>query len=40
MKPLNVLIIFLLCAAMALTAPASAGPADIAVVSSSLDPRS
>jgi len=38
MKPLNVLIIFLLCAAMALTAPASAGPADIAVVSSSLDP--
>ena len=38
MKPLNVLIISLLCAAMALTAPASAGPADIAVVSSSLDP--
>ena len=38
MKPLNVLIISLLCAAMAFTAPASAGPADIAVVSSSLDP--
>jgi hypothetical protein len=38
MKPLNILIISLLCAAMALTAPASAGPADIAVVSSSLDP--
>jgi len=38
MKPLNVLIISLLCAAMAFTVPASAGPADIAVVSSSLDP--
>ncbi|MDN7011824.1 hypothetical protein FGW20_01950 [Methanoculleus sp. FWC-SCC3] len=38
MKPLNVLIISLLCAAIAFTAPASAAPADVTVVSSSLDP--
>lgn len=38
MKPLNVLIISLLCAAMAFTAPASAAPADLTVTSSSLDP--
>ncbi|KDE55238.1 COG1361 S-layer family protein [Methanoculleus sp. MH98A] len=38
MKPLNVLIISLLCAAIALVAPVSAAPADVTVVSSSLDP--
>lgn len=38
MKPLNVLIISLLCAAIALVAPVSAAPADLTVVSSSLDP--
>ncbi|WP_305066181.1 COG1361 S-layer family protein [Methanoculleus sp.] len=38
MKPLYLAIITLLCAVMALAAPASAAAADIAVVSSSLDP--
>ncbi|MFA7562465.1 MAG: CARDB domain-containing protein [Methanoculleus sp.] len=39
MKPLNTLIISLLCAVMMLAAPISAAPADIAVTSSSLDPQ-
>lgn len=39
MKPLNILIISLLCAVVAFTTPISAAPADIAVTSSSLDPQ-
>ncbi len=38
MKPFYLLIISLLCAVAAVAAPASAGPADITVTSSSLDP--
>jgi hypothetical protein len=38
MRPIYLAIITLLCAVLAVAAPASAGPADIAVVSSSLDP--
>ena len=38
MKPLNILIISLLCDAIAFIAPASAAPADVTVISSSLDP--
>ncbi|MCM2465151.1 COG1361 S-layer family protein [Methanoculleus oceani] len=38
MKPLYLVIISLLCAVIAVAAPVSAAPADITVVSSSLDP--
>jgi len=38
MKPIYLAIITLLCAVLAVVGPASAAPADIAVVSSSLDP--
>ena len=39
MKPLYLVILSLLCVIAALTGPASAGPADITVISSSLDPQ-
>jgi hypothetical protein len=38
MKPFHLFIIALICAAAVVTGPASAGPADITVTSSSLDP--
>jgi len=38
MKPLHLFVIALICIAAAVAMPASAGPADIAVTSSTLDP--
>ena len=38
MKPFHLFVIALICAATVVTGPASAGPADITVTSSSLDP--